>query len=407
MQPRTISVAEEGNGVTTDLTFNGILTDLQGRTVYQFDKKVPFRFSREQFEKLRQRPFTFTDLFPIVPGEYKLSVLMKNSASKEFSTLEGTVKFPAAFPAPRLSPLLLGFNATRLASPAAGPKPFVVRDVQIFGDPESTFVAKDTLHVFVQVLGLGPGLKAEGSLRFVVEKDGREIEAKPQALAGNPDALNFIEVFPLAKYTPGYYRADVLLVDGSGKVLDRQARDFQIATADAIPRPWVNSQSLIDQGGPGRIDRILGRERLNLGDPAGALPRLEKAHAAEPQNRESAFDLGRALVALGRPGDAWAVLQPFAAAVKTDLDLAVLIGRVEMALGRFDEAIAVFRAALDGFGLSTIVLNELGESQARLGLKDEALATWKKSLEADPNQPAIREKIAALQKKMPSPSAPR
>lgn len=407
MQPRMLSVAEEGNGVVTDLTFNGILTDLRGGTVYQFDKKVPLRFSQEQYQKLRQRPFAFADLFPIVPGEYKLSVLMKNSVSKEFSTLEGTVKFPTAFPSPRLSPLLLGFNATRLAAPAATPKPFVVRDVQIYGDPESTFVPGDMLHIFAQVLGLGTELMAKGSLRFIIEKDGKEIEAKTQALAGNPDALNFLEVFPLAKRLPGYYRAEVVLVDESGRALDRQARDFQIATADAVPRPWFHAQSLIEQGGQPKIDDILGRQRLNLGDPAGALPRLEKAHAAEPQRREYAFDLGRALFALNRMSDAWAVLQPFSDAAQEDFELALLLGRVDMALGRFDDSIAVFRAALEKLGMNIQVLNEMGESQARLGLKDEALATWKRSLDADPNQPALREKIAALQKKFPAASAPR
>jgi GWxTD domain-containing protein len=402
MQPGMISVAEEGNSVTTDLSFNGILTDLQGRTVFQFEKTVPLRFSKEQFGKLRQRPFAFMDLFPIVPGEYKLSVLMKNSVSKEFSTLEGTVKFPAAFPSPRLSPLLLAFNAVRQAAPAAGPRPFVIRDVQIYGDPESTFVARDTLHVFVQVLGLGPELKASGSLRFVLEKEGKEIEAKPLALSGNPDALNFLEVFPLAKHVPGYYRAGAVLVDGTGKVLDRQGRDFQIAPADAVPRPWINAQSLITQGGPPEIDHILGRQRLNLGDPAGALPRLEKAGAAAPQKREYAFDLGRALYSLNRMSEAWAVLQPFAEAAKSDLELALLLGRTEMALGRLDESVALFRAALESVGLNTPILNDMGEAQARLGLKAEAIATWRKSLETDPNQPAIKEKIAALEKRTPA-----
>jgi GWxTD domain-containing protein len=401
MQPRVLSVAEEGNGVATELDFNGILTDLQGRTIFQFDKTIPLRFSREQYEKLRTRPFAFADLFPIIPGEYKLSVLMKNGASKEFTTLEGTVKFPAAFPAPRLSPLLLGFNAVRQSAASDGPRPFVVRGFQIFGDPESTFVAKDTLHVFVQVLGLGTQLKGSGSLRFSLEADGRQVESKTQVLAGNPDALNFLEVFPLAKYAPGYYRADVALVDATDRILDRQGRDFQIVAVDAVPRPWINSQSLVAQDGQPAVDHILGRESLNAGDPAAALPRLEKARAADPSKAVYAFDLGRALFALNRMSEAWAVLQPFAEASKSDLETCLLLGRTEMALGRLDEAVALFRSALETFGLTTAVLNEMGEAQAGLGLKAEAIATWKKSLEADPNQPAIKEKIAALEKKAP------
>jgi GWxTD domain-containing protein len=408
IQPKAISVAEEANGVVTDLLFNGILTDLQGRTVYQFDKKIPFRFSRDQFEKLRQRPFCFADVFPILPGEYKLSVLMKNSVSKEFTTLEASVRFPSAFPAPRLSPLFLAFNATRLPAPPAVPKPFVVRDVQLYGDPEATFIAKDTLHIYAQVLGLLSGLKAKGSIKFAVEKDGAEIASNVQALAGNPDPQNFLEVFPLAKIGPGYYRAVVLLLDDGQRVLDRQARDFQVSPVEFVPRPWLQAQSLIEAGGRARVDAILGRQRLNLGDPPGALPWLEKASAADPKNAAYAYDLGRALFALDRMSDAWAVLQPLLGGAKENLDLAVLIGRTEQALGRYEEALKVYLEALAGFGQQVQILNDLGECFARLGRKDDAASAWKKSLEAEPNQAAIREKLAALEKKPPAPPpAPR
>ena len=184
---------------------------------------------------------------------------MKNSVSKEFTTLEGTVRFPAAFPVPKLSPLLLSFNAARLAAPAqaGGPAKTPAQPrrpgrsssgtCRSISDPELTFVVGDTLHVSTQVLG--PALKDKGSLKFLIEKDGMEREAKVLPLAGNPDSLNFLEAFPLAKVPPGYYRAVVLLLDENGRALDRQARDFQIITADAVPRPWVHVQSQIEQGG--------------------------------------------------------------------------------------------------------------------------------------------------------------
>ncbi|MBM3294988.1 MAG: GWxTD domain-containing protein [Candidatus Aminicenantes bacterium] len=399
VQPKSISVAEEDGGVAADLLFNGILSDLQGRTVYQFEKKLPLRFSREQYDKLRRRPFSFADLIPIAPGEYKLTVLVKNAVSKEFTTLEGTIRFPDDFPEPRLSPLLLGFNAVRLSSAPDVPKPFVVRDVQLYGDPESLFLSGDTLHIFVQVLGLTPSLKAGGSLKFAVEREGTERESKVLALAGNPDDRNFLEVFPLRKTPPGYYRAVVQLLDEGGRVLDRQAKDFQVSAAESVPRPWLHAQSLLDGADRARVAHILGRQLLNKDDPRGALGWLEKARASAPEDADISFDLGRALFALGRMDDAWTVLEPISGRARENLDLAVLIGRTQQALGRLGEAAAVFREALDSFGQQTRLLNELGDLLARLGRKEEALAAWKKSLEADPGQTLIREKIAALEKR--------
>lgn len=402
IQPSAISLAGEGNEVVTDLLFNGVLTDLQGRIVYQFEKKVPLRFSREQYTKLRQRPFVFADLFPILAGDYKISVLMKNSVSKEFTTLEGAVRFPASSPGPRLSPLFLSFNAIRLAAPAGAPRPFVVRDVQLYGDPGSTFVTKDSLFVYTQILSLDPGLKAEGSLKFVLEKDGTEQTAKVLPLAGNPDSLNFMEVFPLANVLPGYYRSVVLLCDANGRTLDRQARDFQVSSAEYVPRPWVHTQSLIEQGGQAGIEHILGRQYLNLGDPASALPWLEKAHQAVPENPDFTLDLGRTMFALARMNEALTVLQPLSARVKEDSELALLLGRTYQALGRYREALAVYRDALASFGLQIQTLNEMGECYARIGERAEALAAWNKSLEVDPNQASLREKIAALEKESPA-----
>ena len=103
--------------------------------------------------------------------------------------------------------------------------------------------------------------------------------------------------------------------------------------------------------------------------------------------------------------EALAVLQPLAPRIKEDSDLALLTGRIYQALGRFGEAVAIYRDVLTSFGLQTQTLNDLGECYARLGEKAEALAAWKKSLELDPNQASLREKIAALEKKSPSPGS--
>lgn len=399
IEPKNISVAGGDAGVSTDLVLNGMLTDAQGRAVYQFERKIPLRFSLDQFEKVRQRPFSFTEVFPVVPGEYKLSVLLKNGVSKEFTSLEGTIKVPASFPAPRLTPLLLAFNAARLAAVPAGPKPFVVRDFQLYSQAEASFTVQDRLHVYTQAVGLGPELKASGSLEFLIEQNGVKKESKILPLAGNPDALNFIEVFPAAKLPPGYYRASVSLRDAAGKVLDRQAKDFMITPATALPRPWVIGQSLLESAGPAGVGYVLGLQLSNLGDPAAALPWLEKAYRASPGSRDYAADLGRVLLALSRPAEAMAVLAPLAPRLKSDYDLALLTGRAQLGLGRFDEAARTLSEALDSFGLTVPVLNALGDS--RLGQNDakEALTAWKKSLELQPDQPAVQAKVEALEKK--------
>jgi Flp pilus assembly protein TadD len=44
-------------------------------------------------------------------------------------------------------------------------------------------------------------------------------------------------------------------------------------------------------------------------------------------------------------------------------------------------------------------LNDLGECHFQLGNREDALVAWKKSLELDPNQKEIQEKVNTLEGK--------
>jgi GWxTD domain-containing protein len=396
IQPRNISVGRYENTISTDLEFNGILTDLEGHTVYQFEKKVPLKFSPDQFEKLRQRPFSFTDLVPVIPGEYKLSVLMKNTVSKEFTSLEQTVRIPADSTALRITPLLLSFNTAR-APAAAGYRPFVVGDVQLYSQPGNTFLRQDKLHVYFQILNLPDDLKKNGILKYDIDKEGEARLSVSHPLSKYPDSLDYLEIFPLADFPPGYYRISVTLQDGQENELLRQESPFEISPLDYIPRPWVHTQSWMGEASPSQVERVLGKELANKGNYDQALPRLEKAFHENPAKSDYAIDLARVYLSLNRAREALAVLQPFSGSAKTDYDLSLLFARLHQALGQYAEALRYLEGALDSFGLNVSLLNEIGECHLRLGNRSDALAAWKKSLEIDPNQPRIRELIAKIQ----------
>ncbi|MBN2408204.1 MAG: GWxTD domain-containing protein [Candidatus Aminicenantes bacterium] len=399
LEPSNISMGGYDSGISTDLIFNGILTDTQGRTIYQFENKVPLRFNREQFEKLRQRPFAFAGVFPVVPGDYRLSVLMKNSVSKEFTSLEKTISIAAGPSPPRLTPLLLAFNAVRPEAPGRVPQPFASGKVRLYLQPDPSFITQDKLHVHTQILDLSPDLRAGGSLKFILGQDGNEIESRLLPLAENPDPLNRIEVFPLDRIPPGYYAVAVILIDQDGQEIDRQKKDFVVSTADYLPRPWVHSNSLLDAGGPALIENILGRQWAAKGDLGAAVPRLEKAYRAGPKTRSYAVDLARAYLDLDRKAEALAILQPFAAETETDHELSIVLGETYLSLGRFQEGLGVFQGALTSFGLSAGVLNKIGECHLGLGQTEEALAAWRKSLEIEPDQPALKERLETVEKR--------
>ncbi|HOW86815.1 MAG TPA: GWxTD domain-containing protein [Candidatus Aminicenantes bacterium] len=397
IEPAGVSLGGGQSGAATDLIFNGILTDSLGRTVFQFEKKVPLSFTGQQYEKMRQRPLSFSGVFPVLPGEYRLAVLMKNSVSKEFTSLERAVKVEAAA-APRLAPLLLAFNAARLSPAPAGPRPYVVRDLQLYCQPGETFLTKERLFAHTQALGLPPQLRPAGTLRFTMESEEGVVAAKVQPLAG-PGDIDFVETFPLESVKPGFYRIVAALFDGDGREIARQAKDFQVSGVGYLPRPWVISQSVMDGAPASLTDNILGRQWAAAGDEAKAVVLLERAYRASPGVRAFALDLARTYLALKRMTDVLAVLEPYLPEAEKDFDLGCLLADTRRALGRQAEALELYQALLSSFGLNARILNGIAESRLALGDRAAAVAAWKKSLEIDPSQTALKDRIAEAEKR--------
>jgi GWxTD domain-containing protein len=397
MEPSNLSMGRYQDNIYTTLEFNGMLTDPEGRTIYQFEKRVPLSFTPEQFQKMRQRPFAFTEVFPVLPGEYRLSCLAKNTVSKEFTSFEARIVVPPQAKGLTMTPLLLGFNAQTTAEPAETIKPFLVERLQLYSQARPTFIRDDRLYVYFQIWSLPRELADGGRLRYTISKDEVEQYSLVRALAEAADRLNFLEVIPLEKLTPGYYKIRVALLDGGGAEIQGQEETFEISPVGYLPRPWVIAHSQVE-GGPAQVDYILGLERLNKGDPEGAFPILEKVRRADPSNLDYAAALARVQFELGRYADVWATLADFEDKVKTNYDLSVLLGRAHQAAGEYDRAIQYFNSAMADFGINTQLLNLLGESYTRLGDREAALDALEKSLELDSNQDRIKQLVQSLKK---------
>lgn len=397
LEPRNISMGSYQDSIYSTLEFNGRLTDPEGRTVYQFERQVPLSFTHEQFEKMRQRPFAFTDVFPLVPGEYRLSCLAKNTVSKEFTSFEARIVVPPKNKGLTITPLLLGFNAQTSGEPAEAVKPFLIERLQLYSQARPTFIRSDRLHVYFQIWSLPQDLAEGGRLLYRLSKDEIEQHSLTRNLAEAADRLNFLEVFPLEKLAPGYYKIRVALLDRGGAEIQAQEEAFEISPAAYLPRPWVIAHSQVE-GGPARVDYILGLQILNKGDPERAYPILERAHRSEPANVDYAAALARGQFELGKYSEVWATLAAFEEEVKTRYELTVLLGRAYQAAGKPDQAIRTFNTAVADFGINTQLLNLLGDCYIQMGNRASALDALEKSLELDPTQDRIKRLVQSLKK---------
>jgi len=397
LEPKNISMGSYQDSIYTTLEFNGILTDTQGQSIYQFERTVPLKFTREQFESMRHRPFIFTDKFPVIPGKFHFSLLLKNKVSKEFTSSEANIVIASDPKTFTMTSLLLGFNATQMTTPKQLNKPFVIQNLQFYSQAKKSFVTKDNLYVFFQVWSVPENLRKNGSIRYTIFREDVEKLTITYPVSKYQNSIDFLEVFPLENFVPGYYEIRVALLDESGKQVMSQKEIFEISPASYIPRPWMLAQSQDRPDNP-RTFHILGKQLFNKQDYEGAYGLLENAYSTAPEIFEYSISFAQLNFQLKMYKDTLEILNPFADQIKNNYDLTFLLGQSYQALSEFGRAARYYNEAVDTFGVNVNLLNALGECYLSLGEKEEALVAFEKSLEIDPNQEKIKEIVQSLKK---------
>ncbi len=190
IEPQRLSVNQYQDKMSTTLKVAGRVTTLDGRLVYQYDKDVTIDMPESRMKELSRSPFDLHEIFPLIPGDYKLSVLVKNEASKEFMSVEQAVRVPPGGPGLRLAQPVLGYKVTRLDAGQRKVKAFRVGPYQVFCQPGRIFTVGDTLAVVFQLAGLSDEAARNGQVRTVFSRDDRpfrEVVRKPSEYPDLPD----------------------------------------------------------------------------------------------------------------------------------------------------------------------------------------------------------------------------
>lgn len=398
VEPRRLSVDQRESTFATTLKVNGRVTTADGRLVHQFDKTVPLSLTAEQMNEARRAPFDFQDLFPLVGGDYTVSVLIKNEASKEFTSIERSLRIPGDGPAVQLTQPLLGYRVTRPEPRDSRLKAFRIGSAQVSCQPNRVFTRGETLAVAFQIHNLPGEAAAGGEVGIAFLKDGqvfREIRRRPADYAELP---NIVEQVPLAGFPPAHYAVRVS-VGHAGVEIAAASEEFDLTFAESIPRPWVSSRLLPQPGDPVYAE-IVGAQLFNLGRFGESRVFLERAFREKPDSEDTAAFLAKVQLALADAPAAAQTLVPFADPPRAPkYETLVLAGEALKRSGAFDRAVELLDRAIAGFGLNAALLNSAGECHEALGNVAEARAAYEKSLELSPDQPEIRRRVDELKKK--------
>jgi len=397
VQPSRLSVGQRDRAFYTALKVNGRVSAADGRLVYQFDKSFVLNLSEAQMDEANRVPFDLQDLFPLVGGDYTVSLLIKNEVSKEFTSVEQAVRIPEAGKAVQLTQPLLGYRAVRLEPAARRMKAFRIGAHQIFCQPDMTFSRPEALAVAFQVHNLTGEAAATAGIRLEFLKDGRpfrSIVRKPSDYADLPDVL---EEVPLSDFPPAHYAVKVA-VAAAGADIVSATEEFDVSFADRLPRPWFLSRVLPDAGDPA-YSGIIGLQLFHLGRLAEAQTLLESAFARLPGSEDAATALARLYLGRGAASEAVRTLTPFIGPDRAPkYETYVLAAQALRRARETEKAVMALERAVERYGINAALMNLTGECLAELGKFPEALAAFEKSLELSPDQPAVRAKIDELRK---------
>ena len=400
VEPRRLSVNQYENKYYTTLKVNGRVTTADGRLVHQFDKTVSLDMTAEQMREASGAPFDFQDLFPLLGGDYTLSLLVKNEASKEFTSVEQALRIPQGGAAVQLTQPLLGYKVVRLEPGQRRMKAFRVGPFQIYCQPNRVFTRQETLAVVFQLNNLADGIAAGGEVRIEFLKDGqpfRDIRRKPSDYPGLP---NVLEEVSLADFPPAHYTVRVSVANAGAEIVSA-AEEFDLSFAESVPRPWFSSRILPEAGDPVYTE-ILGAQLFNLGRFDEARVFLERAFQKKPDSEDTATNLARVYLALENPPAVVKTLAPFMTPEKTGkYDTYLLAAEALKRMGELGRAVELLDKAVVHYGVNAVLLNSIGECYEGLGKTKEALAAFEKSLELSPDQPEVRKKVEELKKKSP------
>ena len=400
LEPARLSLAAAGREYAATLRLNGAVSLEDGRVISTFEKIVSVRMDEERKNTLSRVPFMIQDLFPLIPGIFKVSLLLRNEASKEFCAFERTVVVPESGSGPGLTAPLLGYRARSSDVEPSNLKPFRFGSTQVYFQSGRTLARSDDLVLAFQVLGLDGPVRSRARLRFSITRDDVAIEEWERDLSGFSGVSDIVESRPASGLSPAFYAARVrLFIDGREAAAG--GGDFAVTPLEAVPRPWIHAKRMPADGDPA-YDGLLGRQLEAAGRAAEARPFLEKAVAGRTAGPEIALALARVYDRAGEYAAAAFILDPYlAAGAETAYDIWILAAETRLRGGDFAGAVGVLDRAMTLFGIHPRLLNLVGDGYLGLNRRVEARAAWEKSLALNPGQPELRKKLEALAARRP------
>ncbi len=388
-----LRVSEDGSKYYTTLDVTREVRTMEDKLVLVDEQEAYLELPPNEFQKGARLPFAFQDAFPLVPGDYRVSVVVRNRAVQQFTVAEGSLEVARLEEnQPALRGLVVGYLHERpLSEEAPGHLlAFQVGYDRIYPAVSGLFPTGAELVALAQV----QGVRASSFLRFSLLQGASVVEERETRVDDGSDAI--VQTFTLRDMPGDNYTLRVQLRDPDGIVVEERRTDVVVSPRSTVTRPGFIYRRGFPQS-PGFLALARGEQLWSLQRYEEATAELRRAVAeGGPRLPEASWKLAGALLSAKRADEALELLLPLEESFRERYEVVAGLGYAYYFRKDYSRAKDFLERAAGLRPPDSALLNALGDSYRELGERDRAIGAYRRSLELDPTQKEVQKLLESL-----------
>ena len=407
----TLELDDRENLYRTTLEVETEVRTPEGQLVAIQRNEPAIELTESQQQAAGGSPFAYRDNLPLIPGDYEVSVLLRNRATRQYTVATAEVRVPGTGGGePGLADPVLAYRLDESSAAAASPGAPRFGTFEFSGavlEPSigGVFSSSETLTAAVQAVNPPPDARVR--LRLAPERlpDSASVDETAEPAFGPPIAEETapagaaasppIVDFPLAGIPAGRYRLTAELLDAEGAVAARRDAPFSISPRAAVARPGFIVRRSFGAHIPGLLALTLGEQFMARGRIHEATVALREA-SVNPDLPMARWKLASALLFARDADGALDLLLPLEAEHPNEIEVVEGVGFGYYLRRECGEALPRLEHALTLRAPDISLLNAVGDCLEEEGETARAEEIFTRSLELNPEQTAVADRLAGL-----------
>ncbi len=363
--------------------------------VYHYSKNYSFYFTEEQINK-RVKPLgiTINDMFPVVPGKYKLIVLLQNSVKKEFTYVEKNIKISPTNGIPYIIGPIPTYKNEKAGLDIVY-RPFKFGDYILSAEPKRFFSLADNIMIFVGADNL---MKIKnGQLKVNIKtREGYSPYSKEYDFKIPDGAKRFYKIIHMDKNLPSAVFDIKTTLYNSQIPIDTKENNFTISPLGAISHP-MEAFKVLDKRNKALNYYRIANEYENLKKYKKAEEYYSKGFTSNKFFVEGNIKYAKLLIRLNQYDKALPIVETLKSNKKYEFEYYSLKGEILFNKKQYEKALKALLKANKLYDSDYHVINLLGLTFLRLEEFDQALKAFKASLTINDDQPEVKDLIKKIE----------